>query len=160
MADSNDKRPVLASLLDRLTDDDPDKGQEIPVTGRKLERQLREAIRRDVELFLNTRRRCTPIPEGLNNVEGTIMDYGIPDFLGQTLTGDRRRNQFLRELSDFLKEHEPRFKEVEVESIGIDQIDRSLQFRIEAVVYAEPAPESLSFDSQVEPVSRSFNVKV
>lgn len=160
MAESKDKRPVLASLLDRLSDDDPDRAQEIPVTGRKLERQLREAIRRDVEAFLNTRRRCVPLAEELTHAKGTIIDYGVPDFLGQTLTGDRRRKQFLRELSGYLQEHEPRFQSVEVESVGVDTVDRSLQFRIQAVVYAEPAPEPLSFDSKVEPVSRSFSIKV
>lgn len=161
MSDAKDSRPVLASLLDRLSDDDPDRDQEVPITGRKLERILREAIRRDIEGLLNTRRRCLPVPAELSEVQGTIVDYGVPDFLGQTLSSERRRKQFLRRIADCLKEQEPRFKSVDVELTGgVDQVDRSFDFRIKAVVFAEPAPESLSLDSRVEPVSRAFSIKI
>jgi len=161
MAENIDKRPVLASLLDRLTDDEPDREQEVPVVGRKLDRQLRESMRRDIEGFLNTRRRALPLPAELTNVQGTILDYGIPDFVGRTLASERRRKQFLRTIEDYLRRHEPRFKSVSLEMLGnVDEVERSFHFRIDAVVYAEPAPESLLFDSRVEPVSRLFKVKV
>lgn len=161
MADANDKRPVLASLLDRLTDDDPDTEQEVPATGRKLERLLREAMRRDIEAFLNTRRRCVPVAPELTHVHGTIVDYGIPDFVGRTLSSDRRRKQFIRSIEEYLRQHEPRFKSVNLEMLGgVDEGERSFHFRIDAVVYAEPAPESLLFDSRLEPLSRLFRIKV
>lgn len=161
MAEPKDTRPVLASLLDRLTDEDPDREQEVPLGGRKLERVLREAIRRDIEGMLNTRRRCLPVPEALVDARETMLDYGVPDFVGQSLSSERRRKQFLRRIADCLQQHEPRFKSVEVELVGgVDVAERSFNFRIKAVVYAEPAPESLSLDSRVEPVSRTFSIKV
>ncbi len=161
MADPQDKRPVQASLLDRLTDDEPDREQELPLGGKKLERLIREAMRRDIEGFLNTRRRCTPIPAEFADAQGTIVDYGVPDFVGRTLSSDRRRKQFLRTIEDCLRRHEPRFKSVNLELVGsVDESERSLHFRIDAVVYADPAPESLLFDSRVEPISRTFRVQV
>jgi predicted component of type VI protein secretion system len=33
-----------------------------------------------------------------------------------------------------------------------------LRFRIEALMYAEPAPERVSFDSLLDPSSQSFSV--
>lgn len=160
MADANDKRPVLASLLDRVTDEDPDREQEVPASGRKLERQLREAIRRDIENILNTRQRSVPLPKELTNLPGTIADYGVPDFMGQTLSADRRRKQFLRRLTDCILRQEPRFKSLEIEPIGaVDQAERSFPFRIHAVVFAEPAPESVTFDSRIEVASRSFSIR-
>ena len=162
MAEPRDKdeRPVLASLLDRLTDDDPDNQQEVPLTGRKLDRALREAIRRDIEGFLNTRCRPLPVDPALQQAQHTIVDYGIPDFMGQSLAAERQCKQFLRRIGDALRAHEPRFKSVDVEiADGLDPVERSFRFRIRAVVYAEPAPESLSFDSRVEPVSRTFSIQ-
>ena len=160
MAKGKDNRPVLASLLDRLTDEDPDRQQEVPPSARTLEEQLREGIRRDVEAFLNSRRRPVAMPEDLEAIRGTIVDYGIPDFLGQSMASDRQRRAFLREIVECVQAHEPRFKSVEIEPVGaIDQEDRSFRFRIHAVVHAEPAPESLSFDSEIELVSRTFDIK-
>lgn len=161
MAEPQDKRPVQLSLLDRLTDDEPDREQELPLTGRKLERLVREAMRRDIEGFLNTRRRCMPLPDGLTDAPGTVVDYGVPDFFGRTLSSDRRRKQFLRAIEDCIRRHEPRFKSVRLELAGdFDEAARSFHFRIDAVVYADPVPETLLFDSLVEPVSRTFQVKV
>lgn len=162
MAEPKDKdeRPVLASLLDRLTDDDPDNQREVPLTGRKLDRVLREAIRRDIEGFLNTRCRPVPLPAELKDANHTIVDYGVPDFMGQSLASERQCKQFLRRLGEALRAHEPRFKSVDVELVsGLDLVERAFRFRIRAVVYAEPAPESLSFDSRVEPVSRTFSIQ-
>ncbi len=161
MADFDDRRPVLQSLLDRLIDDDPDKEQEVPLSGKKLERLVRDALRRDVQSFLNTRRRCIPMPESLEDAKGTVADYGIPDFVGHTLSTERRRKKFVQMIETHLREHEPRFKSVDLTLIdGVDVSTRSLQFRIEAEVYAEPAPESLVMDSRVEPVSRTFKVEI
>ena len=36
--------------------------------------------------------------------------------------------------------------------------DRTLRFRVEALMYAEPAPERVSFDSMLDPTSQSFSV--
>lgn len=160
MPDPQDKRPVQVSLLDRLTDDDPDHEQESPLSGKKLERMIREGMRRDIEGFLNTRRRCVPVPASLTDAAGSVVDYGVPDFVGRTLSSDRRRKQFLRTIEECLRRHEPRFKSVHLEMLGaVDEAERSFHFRIDAVVYADPAPESLMFDSRVEPVSRTFRVK-
>jgi len=160
MAEANADRPVLVSLLDRLTDDDPDRASEVPPPPRALERLLREAIRRDVEAFLNARRRCLPLPAGLAG-RGTILDFGVPDFLGQALASEQRRRQFLRGLAESLRQHESRFKSVEITPVGgLDQVERSFHFRIDAVVYAEPVPEALAFASRVEPVSRTFRLEV
>ncbi len=40
-----------------------------------------------------------------------------------------------------------------------DPHDRSLRFRIDALLQAEPAPEPIAFDSVLEPVSRSVEIR-
>jgi type VI secretion system protein ImpF len=39
-----------------------------------------------------------------------------------------------------------------------DETDRTLRFRIDAMLYAEPAPEPVIFDSELEPLTNSFSV--
>lgn len=152
---------VLPSVLDRLLDDDPDQPREPLPSASKLREILRAAIRRDVENFFNTRLRCTPIPEGLTSVKGSIVDFGVPDLVGRNFATLNRRRKFLRELEDLLRAAEPRFKSVHVLASDDDRtLDRTLHFRIEAVMYAEPAPEKISMDSELEPVLRTFQVRL
>jgi type VI secretion system protein ImpF len=40
-----------------------------------------------------------------------------------------------------------------------DALDRTLRFRIDALLYAEPAPEPVVFDSQLEPSSATIEIK-
>ena len=152
---------VLPSVLDRLLDDDPDQVREpVPSVG-KLRQILRDAIRRDVESFFNTRRRCTEVPEAFENVAGTIIDYGVPDLVGRNFASLTRRRKFLREIEELLRAAEPRFQSVHVLASSDDSPhDRTLSFRIEAVMYAEPAPEKIAMDSELEPVLRTFQVRL
>ncbi len=160
MAASNQsKRPVLASVLDRLLDDEPEAQKEAPQSPAQLMVLLRDAVRRDLENFFNTRQRCEPVPESMTELAGSLLCYGIPDLTGANLSSPRRRLDFLRSLETALRAYEPRFKKVKITALGSnDPADRSLRFRIDALLKAEPAPESVMYDSHLEPVSRSFSV--
>ncbi len=41
---------------------------------------------------------------------------------------------------------------------NIENDDRTVRFRIDAILHADPAPEVIIFDSVLEPVSRSVEV--
>jgi type VI secretion system protein ImpF len=51
---SREARPQL-SVLDRLLDDEPKKREEVQPTAAQTVRQLKDALRRDLEWLLNTR---------------------------------------------------------------------------------------------------------
>jgi type VI secretion system protein ImpF len=58
-----------------------------------------------------------------------------------------------------IRKFEPRFKSVKVDFRDEgDTGARSLALRIDAVLYAEPAPEPVVFDSQLEPTTGSFEI--
>jgi type VI secretion system protein ImpF len=58
-----------------------------------------------------------------------------------------------------LRRFEPRFKRVSVSLVDAsDNLDRTLRFRIDALIYAEPDLEPIRFDSMLEPVHRRFSV--
>jgi len=64
------------------------------------------------------------------------------------------------QLEKSLKIFEPRFKSVKVSfRSNADTIDRTLRFRIDAVIYADPLPEVVVFDSVLEAVTRTVSVK-
>jgi len=150
--------PVLPSVLDRLLDDEPENQREVPPTAGRVLEALRRSIQRDLEDFLNTRRRCSPIPERL---EGTLCSYGVPDLVGADLSSARRQRRFLKELERLVGLHEPRFRSIKIKAVeGASAADRTMRFRIEAVVRAEPAPESMVLNSTVEPVTRTIDVRI
>ena len=40
-----------------------------------------------------------------------------------------------------------------------EESDRTLRFRIEATLYADPIPELVTFNSVLEPVTRTVSIK-
>jgi type VI secretion system protein ImpF len=160
MAERPDQRPGLPSVLDRLIDDDPGSRSEKPMTIQRLGAALRDAVRRDLEDLLNTRRRPFDLPPGLGELADSSFEYGIPDFSGANLSSIERRRRYLRGIEEIIKRHEPRLTSVRV--LPADERPsqvRTLHFRIEAVLRAEPAPESVLYDSHVDILTRSFRIQ-
>ena len=153
-------QPLTPSLLDRLLDDNPGVQQEAPMTPQQSLRLLHQAVRRDLEALLNTRRRCADYPSQLKELDKSLVNYGIPDFTGANLSSGESRSEFVRVIESVIRRFDPRFKSVRVILLdNVEPLDRTLRFRIDAVVYAEPAPENLVFDSSLEPVTGSVELK-
>jgi len=152
--------PLVSSVLDRLLDDDPETTTE-PVRSRaQLLRELKLAVRRDIEDLLNTRRRNMLPPVGLKEVGHSLVTYGIPDFSGSGPVSVKDRDAFCRVLEGVIRQHEPRLIRVAVELAANPEAgDRTLRFRIDALLRADPAPEPVTFDSTLEPATSQFAVK-
>jgi len=147
-------------VLDRLLDDDPEQKQERPRPAAQELRELRDSVMRDVADILNTRRRWPPPDPALDELTPSLADYGIPDFTGADLSGANALEQFREAMETALRRYEPRFKTVRVEiQTGADSGDRTLRFRIDALLHADPVPESVVFDSFVDPVTGGFEVE-
>jgi len=152
-------QPLVPSILDRLLDTSPDLPFDPPKARGQHLRELRDAIRRDIENLLNTRQRCRGWPEGLSELEQSLVNYGIPDFTGTDLSADEHRETFCTAIEAVLRNYEPRFLSVTVTMRDdADQLDRTLRFRIEALIHAHPAPEPILFDSYVDSATRSVAV--
>ena len=159
MARSDSRRPLLPSLLDRLIDEAPEDRTERISEGYHSLAEVRTAIRRDLENLLNTRTRLFEWPEDAPLVERSVAAYGVPDVSGRSLGSATQRQAFLKSVEELIRRFEPRFKSVKVlPQSARNPYDRSLHFTIQAEVYAEPAPEPVSFDTTVEPSTRSLVV--
>ena len=147
----------LPSVLDRLLDDNSG-----PVRPRSRAQQLvdlRNAVRRDLEALLNTHQTCRSPPADMTELSRSLIEYGVPDFLSINAGSASAREEFRRSIEEIIKRFEPRFKAVKVTLLDDGKKgERTLRFRIDALMYAEPAPEPVSFDSLLDAASHSFSV--
>ncbi len=147
-------------MLDRLLDDDPGMFRELPRGRHQALRELKQSVRRDLENLLNTRHswlRWTPAQKELNQ---SLLNYGLADVTGTGLGSTQEREEFCRTLQGILRRYEPRFQSVTVRLLGnAAPLDRTLRFRIDALLRIDPTPEPIVFDSMLEPASATFVVK-
>jgi len=122
--------------------------------------ELRSSVMRDVGNLLNTRRRSRPHGEELTELVPSVMDYGLPDITGADFVSQESREEFRVIVENALRRYEPRFSTVKVTLLdNRDTTDRTLRFRIDAMLRAEPAPEPVAFDSILEPILGTFQVR-
>ena len=153
------KQQIRPSILDRLLDDEPEKKREEADDQFQVTRSLRESVRRDLELLLNTRYRVTSVSGNHPELDISLVNYGLPDLATVNLVDEDTRIDFCRSLEAAVRRYEPRFKSIKVNTLGnVENEDRTVRFRIDAVLHADPAPEIIIFDSVLEPVSRSVEV--
>jgi len=93
-SDPQRRSPVVAAkdrlqpaLLDRLTDHEPHKRTEQPDAVFVNEARLRDALLRDLGWLLNARDAWDHIDmEGLEHVQRSVINYGMPPLAGQLLS--------------------------------------------------------------------------
>ncbi len=155
-----DQQLLVPSVLDRLLDDEPENSHETPKSRVQILRELKSSVRRDLENLLNTRWRCSSWPPNQDELDLSLVNYGIPDFTGSNMATKENRVELRRLVEQVVRTFEPRFKTVKVQLLdNVDDTDRGLRLRIDALLFAEPAPEPVVFDSQLEPISNNFAVK-
>ena len=160
MARVDKKKKLRPSILDRLFDDEPDNQTEVDPGQHQKLKQLRRSVRRDLESLMNTRFRVMEPGEEYIELDKSLLNYGLPDLATINITDLEKRKEFTSKMEKILKEFEPRFKEVNVSYLdNKDNTDRTLRFRIDATLYADPSPEVVVFDSILEPVTRSISIE-
>lgn len=147
------------SVLDRLLVDSdralPDGRQPSAVMA-----DIKRSVQRDLVNLLNTRWRFTTWPPNLKEIEQSLVNYGIPDITAMEFGTHAKRQEFRSILERCIKRFEPRFKSVRVEIVDHNErLDRTLHFRINAEIYAQPEPEPVVFDTSLEPATAEFQVK-
>lgn len=153
-------QPLASSVLDRLLDREPDNSREAPRSRHQVLRELKSAVRRDLENLLNTRLRFVTWPPHLSELQVSLVNYGIPDVAAASLGNARHREAFRRTLEEVIRRFEPRFKSVSITLLEPEELaDRTLKFRIDALLRVEPAPEPVVFHSSVEPATGDVSIE-
>lgn len=154
---------LLPCLLDRLTDHEPESRRESADRRAISLRRYREAVRRDLESLLNTS--CHSDTEGLDRFEhaaSSVVNFGIPDLCGRTLSGlgipdvERRiRQAILR--------YEPRIMpntlSVRVVTGTGSEAGNHVYFEISGDLWALPAPDPLLYRTEVDLETGQFEIR-
>jgi type VI secretion system protein ImpF len=140
----SDYEHIVPSILDRLMDDEPEVSREsLPNRFQNLS-QLKKAVARDLEALLNTRQEILEeVPPEFIEVSRSLVTYGLPDFSSFSVLSMNDRRALEQAIATF----EPRFERVRVNLELPREQDRTLRFRIEALLRVEPAPEPVTFDA-------------
>ena len=142
------------SLLDRLVEEPSERGDGPSLT------RLREGLRRDLEDLLNTRRRFLRWPAELEELDRSLLSYGLSDFTHETLGAPGFRREFVEEVSRLLQRSEPRLQVRDVQLLeNADPLDRRLRFRVTGTVRFGEERHALSFDSYLDPLDCDIIVR-
>lgn len=154
MARSATETLVTQSVLDRLT-----QVEEWPATRNQSVRFFKDALKRDLEWLLNTRRPPLPELDARPVARETVINFGLPDIsaLGLSSASDQRSLRMAIEAC--VRAFEPRLTDVRVRLESTDTTDRRLRFHIEGNMKLDPAPEEITFDTVLELTSGEYKVK-
>lgn len=154
MADQLRKERLQPSLLDRLTDDQPEQKQESREIRVLSPARLRECVRRDLAWLLNTTHLHVLEPlDDYEEVARSVLNYGMPDMAGRTASSFDRvaMEQALRQV---ILAFEPRLvgSTIKIKAYLDDQrMNRnSLTFDIEAELWAQPLPLRLFLRTAID----------
>ncbi len=122
------RQPAALPLLDRLIDEDPFKSTDPParyaLDELAIEKAIREAIGRDLEVLLNTRQRLIQPLDGGRELSRSILDFGLAAARGTNLATAAGRNELGRAIEAAIRCYEPRLKDVKVNvEPGITPLD-------------------------------------
>ena len=150
---------ITPSIVDRLLDFDPTNPNEAPKSRSQGMRELKQSVRRDLEWLLNTRHSPDVLAIDLEEVNKSLVKYGLPDFTGSSSQNDDDRRSLIRNVETALKIFEPRFINLKVTLESINELERGVRFRIQATLRVEPTPEPVVFDTILQVGSGEYEVK-
>lgn len=160
MARTDNKPNITPSIFDRLLDDAPEVSHE-PVADRfQSVRELERAVARDLEALLNTRQETLEeLPSEFQEVNRSLVAYGLPDFTSLSLMSEEDRHRIRRAVEQAIAEFEPRLQRVRVTLEAPRENDRGLRFRIDAQLPVDPAPEPVTFDAVLQLNTKQYVVQ-
>jgi type VI secretion system protein ImpF len=148
-------RTVQPSLIDRLTDAEPDRTRDRSLTPEDSAAAFQAAMQCDVEWLLNTRRTIVPVPEGCPLLRGSVHQYGLPDVTGMAVNTAEGREALRDMLQDAIERFEPRLESPIVRLVDVGTPTTPLvRFQVEALLRMDPSPKHVLFDTMLE-VSKS-----
>lgn len=151
-------QPLQPSVLDRLIDLEPRTRTEPQAARSRLLAQVKAAVKRDLEWLLNTK--CTLDEAELPpHLQTSLLTFGLPDFTHSSLTSSQDQARLRSAVEESIRRFEPRLTSVAVTLVEGRAFDRSLKFRIDALLRVDPAPEPVSYDSVLQLPSKSFRVQ-
>jgi type VI secretion system protein ImpF len=108
---------------------------------------VRNAVMRDVENLLNTRRRVVKPAESFKYLSDSMYNYGIDDFVAKNPKNPHVRQALMATIAETLTRFEPRLRNVAVDFRPEDGNTQNLCFSVRATLHADPVREPICFDT-------------
>ncbi len=151
MAELAAKERLQPSLLDRLTDDEPDKNVEARDRRVMSIRTLREGVLRDLAWLLNTTNLLSVSSvQNLPHLANSVLNYGMPDISGLSISG-LNVVDLERGIRQAIWDFEPRLirASVKVKALPSESTNK-IMFEIEGDMWAQPYPERLYLKTELD----------
>jgi type VI secretion system protein ImpF len=159
MAKREIERTVQQSVLDRLIDLDPRSGGDTPISLGESLKRFKDALRRDLEALLNSRRAPLDIAERYVETKTSVLMFGLPDVSSIERSSRIARERLRKNVQEAIAAFEPRLTDVRVTILeGADDPKQQLRFVIEGMMRVDPAPEQVVFDTLLELSSGDYHV--
>jgi len=154
MAELTQKERLQPSLLDRLTDNEPEQRQESREKRILSPNRLRESVRRDLTWLFNTPNLATMLDlASYPQVADSVVNYGLPSLAGKT-TSSVDIPEMERLLRQAIWTFEPRLNKnsIRVRLVADPALmsHNALSFSIEAELWAQPIPLRLFLKTEID----------
>jgi type VI secretion system protein ImpF len=148
---------LTPSILDRLIAEPDPSGRYLGLSFDL--QQMADAVRRDLEELLNTRRSTRAVAEEFPEVRSSVVNYGLPDLSSISADTDSEREDVARIIESVIAGFEPRLRDVRAHLVGgIDGKERALRYHITARLAVDPCPE-VGFDTVLELMTGNATVQ-
>lgn len=153
-------RVLARSILDRLIDEAPDRAVDPPMSFVDQVRDIREAIRRDLEALLNTRRCPETPPAALAELKDALVSYGVDGVVSANLMTDEAKLKLAAAIERRIALFETRLSDVRVTILkSRTMTERALRMRIQATFRLHEGMPPISFESTIDPSTQRFLVE-
>jgi type VI secretion system protein ImpF len=121
--------------------------------------QLEQAVVRDVEALLNTRRTIgADVLDPHPLVQRSILGYGLDDFSSLGPAGANDRALICRRIEAAITNHEPRLQRVQVALDPKGASAQQIRFSIKALLCVAPLKQPVDFDAVLEATTQHYAV--
>jgi type VI secretion system protein ImpF len=162
MADLTQKDRLQPSLLDRLTDNDPERKLESRDSRVLSPSRLRDCVRRDLAWLMNTTHlKATQDLDDHPLVARAVLNYGLPDLAGHTtstLNSATVEQSIRKAILDFEPRLVARTLRVKLVLDEKQMNHNAMSFDIEAELWAQPIPLRLFLRTAIDLESGSIEV--
>ena len=154
MAELSLEERLQPSLLDRLTDNEPESKVESRAQRVLSLNRLRRSVLRDLAWLLNSGNLATTDDlSEFPQVQNSVINYGVSDLAGVTVTG-KNIPAMEREIRQAIINFEPRILakslKVRIETDKEKMSIKSVTFKIEGQLWAQPLPIALYLSTDLD----------
>lgn len=146
------------SVLDRLTDLQPDVSSEAPATAWEEMREIKASLCRDLSALLNTRRAEADFNAEFEQATNSILTFGVTDFTSFNLKNRLEQDRVRLSIERAIRQFEPRLTSVAVTVEEADPLRPALRFEISALLRIDPGGQAVLFDATLHRDSRRIAV--